>query len=328
MHKTDGLTIQEATELFLVACEADGLRPTSVRFYVDRFKPFVAAFGSKALISVTSTQLRRYFADLQHRGQRWEGHPYIPSQEGGLAPDTVHGHFRAIRRFFNWCIEEHLIEENPVNGIRQKRPRNRIPKGISLDAFEAVFRETEGCGAWKARDRAMVLLLGDTGCRAGGLVNLDVGDVNLEERFVLLTEKGGKQRFSPISDVTADALARYIRIRPQIVKSASETALFISQRTKSRFTSNGVHQLIDRLGKRAGVKENVSLHRWRHAFARWYLMNGGDLSTLSDLMGHSNVEVTRDYYSVFNREELQRKHGQHSMVAVLSRNGGLGDGEE
>jgi integrase/recombinase XerD len=62
------------------------------------------------------------------------------------------------------------------------------------------------------------------------------------------------------------------------------------------------------------VKDNVSL-RWRHAFARWYLLNGGDLSALSDLMGHSSVEVTRQFYAVFNREELRRKHDRHSMIA-------------
>jgi site-specific recombinase XerD len=314
MVKHFALTTAAVTEMFLLSCDADGLRPPSILYYVNRFKPFCEVFGTIELDDITTEDMRLYFANLRSRATRWEDHPYIPPQEGQLAPDTVHGHFRALRRFFNWCVEENLIEESPVKAIKLKRPRNRIPKGISIEAFEAVLAMTEGAGVWKRRDRAIVFFLGDTGCRAGGLANLNVADINLDERFALLTEKGGKQRFTPFSDVTGAALLSYLELRP-LIAPPDQYALFISQRSKARFSPWGLHQLVDRLGKRAGIKENVSLHRWRHAFARWYLINGGDLSTLSDLLGHSSVEVTREYYAVFNREELQRKHQQHSMVA-------------
>ncbi len=317
-ERDEAISVSETVAMFLLACQADGLRPRTVGFYVERMRPFLAVFGTRSLDSIATDDLRQYLASLQSRQVRWENHPYIPPQEGELSPDTVHGHFRAMRRLFNWCLEERLIEDSPLNGVRQKRPRNRIPKGISVEAFEAVLAMTEGDGVWQKRDRALVLFLGDTGCRAAGLVNLNVADVNLDERFALLTEKGGKQRFTPFSELVFQALDAYILARPEIAP-ADEYALFISQRTKGRFTVNGVHQVVDRLGKRAGLKENVSLHRWRHAFARWYLLNGGDLSTLSDLLGHSSVEVTRDFYAVFNREELQRKHNQHSMVARRKR---------
>lgn len=312
----DSLTIHETVEMFLLACQADGLRRRTITTYVTRLGRFQDEYGHRLLEKISTNDVRRFFAELSGETTRWADHPYVPPQKGQLAPHTVHGHFQAVRRLFNWCVEEGLIEESPVSGIRQKRPRTRVPKGISLETFKAVLAMTKGDGVWKRRDRSIVLMLGDTGCRAGGLVNLNVADVNLVERFALLTEKGGKERFTPFSELTRAALSDYLDVRPQVAPP-TENAVFISQRTRGRFTVNGIHQLVDRLGKRAGVDENVSLHNFRHAFARWYLLNGGDLSTLSDLLGHSSVEVTRDYYAIFNREELRQKHDQHSVVGKL-----------
>ena len=316
---TSCLTVSQTIDLFLVACQADGLRDATVQTYLDKLKPLRRAFGEFALASITTDNLRSHFADLSSQTQRWQNHPCVPPKPGGYAPATLYSFFRTVRRFFNWCVQDNLLEKSPVRGIKQKPVRKRVPRGISTEAFTSLLRATGGETVWKLRDRAIVLLLGDTGCRAGGAVNLNVADVNLDEGFVLLTEKGDQQRFSPISPITRDALAEYLNFRTSVLRDTDEEALFVSQRTRSRLTVSGMHQRVDCLGKRAGVRENVALHRIRHAFARWYLLNGGDLSTLSDLMGHSTVEVTREFYAIFNREELRRKHAQHSMVARLSR---------
>jgi integrase/recombinase XerD len=84
----------------------------------------------------------------------------------------------------------------------------------------------------------------------------------------------------------------------------------------------GVNQLLERLKIKAGISGRVNPHAFRHAFAKLYLMSGGDLASLSDLMGHSDVQVTKQFYSVFSQEELKRKHAQHSPLGViLSRDG-------
>ena len=73
--------------------------------------------------------------------------------------------------------------------------------------------------------------------------------------------------------------------------------------------------MLKRRAKQAGVKGHVNPHSFRHAFARDYILSGGDLATLSQLMGHSSILVTKKYYARFNVKELQEKHARHSPVA-------------
>ena len=75
--------------------------------------------------------------------------------------------------------------------------------------------------------------------------------------------------------------------------------------------------MLRRRAKQADVEGRANPHSFRHALAREYLMDGGDLASLSDLLGHSSVEVTKKSYAVFSVAELQAKHARHSPVARL-----------
>jgi len=75
--------------------------------------------------------------------------------------------------------------------------------------------------------------------------------------------------------------------------------------------------MIRRRAKEAGISGRVNPHAFRHAFARDYLLNGGDLATVSELMGHSGLDVTKDNYAIFNVRELQAKHALYSPMARL-----------
>ena len=87
--------------------------------------------------------------------------------------------------------------------------------------------------------------------------------------------------------------------------------------TGAALTTNGVAQMLKRRAKRAGVTGPVNSHAFRHGFARHYLLDGGDLGTLADLLGHSSVEVTKSFYGLFTFEELREKHRRHSPVRGL-----------
>jgi hypothetical protein len=78
--------------------------------------------------------------------------------------------------------------------------------------------------------------------------------------------------------------------------------------------------MLKRRAKRAGVQGRVNPHAFRHAFAREHIKNGGDLATLSQLMGHASVEITKANYAIFTMQELQEKHRRHSPVMRLLGN--------
>jgi len=88
-----------------------------------------------------------------------------------------------------------------------------------------------------------------------------------------------------------------------------------------------VARMLARRAKRAGIAGKVNPHSFRHAFARDFLMSGGDLGALSDLLGHADVLVTKEFYGVLTGEELRRKHEQYSPVKWLTEAQGGSDGD-
>jgi hypothetical protein len=80
-----------------------------------------------------------------------------------------------------------------------------------------------------------------------------------------------------------------------------------------------VIQMLRRVGKRAGVKGRVNPHAFRHAFAREFILNGGDIGTVSQILGHAQISVTKQFYAVWTTEELKGEHDRFSLVSRLNR---------
>ena len=147
------------------------------------------------------------------------------------------------------------------------------------------------------------------------MCGLDVADVHLDGCLVSLTEKGSKSRLVPINPLTADAVRGWLAVRPR----DQGPALFVSLSTSKRgaLTPGGVGQMLQRRARLAGVVGPVNPHSWRHFFAREYLMAGGDLATLADLLGHSDIAVTKANYAIFTVGELRAKHARYSPIAQM-----------
>jgi site-specific recombinase XerD len=310
------MTLLEAMDYFIIACKAEGLAPRTVEWYECRLGPFIGKHGTKHLSDITRHHIRAYIVELQERDNRYKGnHPYKQTIDGGLSPNTIRGHVRAIRRLFSWLVEEGYIEieANPMLGIKLPSLPKQEPKGIDLEDLRKLIAATEGEDPTMKRDRAVVLFLADTGCRLGGLLNLKVDDIDFERNVAIVFEKGAKTRPVPFTAATAEALKHWLEVRP----TDRGNNVFVSMTYPAPLTNSGVRQLLLRLKQRSGAKGRVNPHAFRHGFARQYLLNGGDLGTLADLMGHSDVKVTKDYYAVYTTEELARQHKKYSPITHL-----------
>ena len=137
----------------------------------------------------------------------------------------------------------------------------------------------------------------------------------------MVTEKGDQTRVVFFTARTARALADWLGARSR----DAGPWVFVSLRDPSKaLSARGISHMLRRRGKQAGVKGPVNPHAFRHFFAISWLMAGGDLATLSNILGHSDVSVTVEYYARFNVRELQQKHDLHSPIAGLE---GGEDGE-
>lgn len=166
----------------------------------------------------------------------------------------------------------------------------------------------------KLRNTVIILLMIDAGIRLSELVNLTVDDIDLQRRVAMLNGKGSKVRPVVFGITTAEILERYLSLHS---KFAQCDKLLINTRTYTALKTSGVHSMLNRLKKKAGVTGRVNPHSFRHAFAREYLKNGGDVSILSTLMGHSDVNTTRNFYAVFKTDELADLHLKYSPIDHL-----------
>jgi site-specific recombinase XerD len=268
-----------------------------VESYREKLSYLFHFLGDVPIEGVTVHDLRRYMAHLWDRD---------------LSPFTVAGRVRAFKRLFNFLEAEGAIEDNPARRIKTPSPKRGEPKGISWGDFTALLETTRAGEAIDLRDRAAIMLLFDTGCRVGGLCGLKVEDLDLELRRATVQEKGDETRPVFYRGVTVRALVDWLEVRPD----DKGPWLFVSFKGQcERLTTGGVAKMLKRRGE--GCEGPVNPHAFRHGFARYFLLSGGDLGTLSDILGHSDVSVTKRFYGIFTVDELQEKHDEHSPLARL-----------
>jgi len=296
------MLLSEAIAKFLLACRADGLAARTVESYAYRLKRLEAGLGNMDLSNVSTDDLRAYAADLYN---------------SDLSIHTIHGYIRALKRLFNWLASEGLLSDNPARRVRLPRLPTTAPKAVSLEDARRLLQAARESGEeWEQkRNVALLLFLLDTGCRLGGVVGLTLDDLDLERRVARVQEKGGQWRFVFLSDTTVKALRTWIEARDRIAVDAGN-ALWVARGGRA-LTRYGVQNMLKRLKKRAGIDGPAGAHSFRHRFAISYLTNGGDLASLADLLGHKDIQTTKQYYARFERGELQRLHEMYSPVQQI-----------
>lgn len=296
-------TLNFALREFLLEGQARQFTAPTIEHYRGRLGAFVRWAEQQdafTLRDVTPSLLRAYLVYLQARG---------------LASNTQHTHARALRAFLNFCRREGLIDESPFAKVKMPRA-DKVTKP-ALSSAE-VRRLVAACS--NPRDLALLLVALDTGARASELCALNIGDVNFDTLTVDIRHgKGRKDRTTFIGPRTARALSRYIgKLAP--VATVEGAALFQSETQRNaggRLTRSGIHQIVTRLGKAAGVP-GVHPHRLRRTFAVTCLRGGMDLYTLARLMGHAGIDALRPYVDSIG-DDLQRAHRQAAPVDKLLR---------
>lgn len=316
------MLLSEAIEVLIIAVKADGRSDATVRDYRQKLGALERFLGERPVDEITVDDLRRFSADLHGRMSRFDDHPHRDEVPGGLAAASVAGYVRAVKRLFGFLAEEGKITRNPAERLNIPKLGRGEPKACRLEDFQKLLAATAGDSVVSRRDRALLLFLADTGCRVGGLCGLRLADVDLKRQIARLTEKGDKTRWAPFSEPTREALQAWLAVRPDAPTDRVFVTLGVRVATPW-LSEDGVGEVLRRLKARCGIDGPVNPHSFRHAFAREYLQSGGDLGTLADLLGHSDVNVTWKFYAIFTGEELAAKHARHSPIARLHREGRL-----
>ncbi len=292
-------------DLSLIGVVAPGTR----NLYLRRLRSLLDFLGDVEIERITTSDLRRWRAELAERKERWVNNPYRPPALGGLSPWTIHSYVRIARRFFRWLAEEGYLDQSPAARLELPPLPEEPPKAVSEEDLWRLLDAARD----SPRNYALLCLLADTAARVGAIVALRLEDLDLENRRALVREKGRggrrKARYVYFSERTKEALEAYLRERP----TDDNGYLFVS-RQGGGLTPHAVYQVLRRLAKKAGVRGRFNPHAFRHGWAREALRNGADLGTVSDILGHSSVEVTKRFYARWADDELQERHDKFTWV--------------
>jgi integrase/recombinase XerD len=230
--------------------------------------------------------------------------------EGGARPRSSARQLSSFRRFFRWLVRERGTGEDPTAQISMPKIGRPLPKSLSEDEVESLLDAPDTTDALGYRDRAMLEVLYATGLRVTELVNLRLGQVNLNQGVVRVTGKGGRERLIPLGEESLEWLQQFIGGPREEILLDRQTDFVFPTRRGDRMTRQAFWHIIKRYTERAGIGQELSPHTLRHAFATHLLNHGADLRVVQMLLGHSDLSTTQIYTHVA-RERLRELHARH-----------------
>lgn len=288
------ITVAQAIAAFEKANRADMLEEATIRWYGQLLKR-LETYSNRDIGKVTTENMRDVINLIREE----------------CSPHTRASYVTGFKRFWSWVAAEYGIPD-PMTRIRKGAPPQAIPKAVEIETFLKMFRAIPDTDTG-VRDRAMLVMLADTGLRAMELARLAVEDFDLAKRRAIVRRgKGGRKRVVPFTSYTLALIERWLIYRPLHAKM-----LFCSKQGRD-LTYWGMRQIIRRLADRAGVqKERHNLHAFRHLAGLAALTEGANLIDVKELLGHTNVKTTADFYLIYSDGALAERHDQHSPLKAI-----------
>jgi integrase/recombinase XerD len=272
-----------------------GLAANTVESYerdLRRYAEVLAARGKTQLDDVRTADVAAFLAALRTGDDE---HQSLAASSAGRA-------VVAVRGLHAFALAQGLCGGDPARDVTPPAPPRRLPKAIAISEVERLLDaagSTEDPDPRVLRDRALLEFLYGTGARISEAVALDVDDLDQDlaaDPVVLLSGKGGKQRFVPVGSYAVRALEAYlVRGRPALAVAGrrASPAVFLNARG-GRLTRQGAWGVLGEAAARSGL-DGVSPHTLRHSFATHLLDGGADIRVVQELLGHASVTTTQVY---------------------------------
>jgi site-specific recombinase XerD len=264
-----------ALQEFLASRIAANLSPATISWYKDRLLPFA-----------------RSCPTLPRRPEPIE--TFLATVQG--SPETKFDVYRALKTFFKFISSRRRIP-NPMDAIQPPRRPKTLMATLEANELMRLLQSAQD-----PRDRAILTLIMDNGVRAGEVCSLLKH--NIKQETVVVCGKTG-WREVPISEETR-------RLLLPIAAASPDDHVFHGH--KGPITRHLIYEVVRRHMEEAGIKgPKLGPHRIRHAFGKNYIVEGGDLRSLQEIMGHADIKTT-EKYATLNLTDIIKKHRKFSPL--------------
>lgn len=213
-----------------------------------------------------------------------------------------------VRSFFKFCLREGIIKVNPTINLITPKIDKKLPYFLYLQEVNKLIEAPLKNTIFGIRDRAILELLYGTGIRVGELVNLNICNIDLYEKTIIVFGKGSKERILPLGNPSIRAIQEYLTGRnlfeKKIFVNKNDLKALFLNRLGGRLTTRSIRRIIIKYMKMAGLNKKISPHVLRHSFATHLLEGGADLRSVQELLGHKSLSTTQIYTHI-TKERLK-----------------------
>lgn len=275
----------EYLKLFLEAKKIEGCSERTLTYYKVTIEHLLKQIKTP-IRKVTTEEMRTYLVEYQ--------------KINNCSKVTVDNVRRNISSFFSWLEEEDYILKSPMRRIHKIKTKTVVKETISDEAIEKI---RDHCS--EIRDLAMIDLLYSTGMRVGELVNLNICDIDLEQRECIVYGKGDKERKVYFDAKSKIHLQNYFASRTD-----NNPALFVTlDAPHERLKISGVEIRLRALGRMLGL-EKIHPHKFRRTMATRAIDKGMPIEQVQKILGHSQIDTTMRY-AIVNQNNVKISHQKY-----------------
>ena len=290
--KTDELKHQEELdenismiESFISSKQIEGCSDRTIKYYKEIIDKFNDSFD-KSIKKITTEEIRSYLSNYKEM-----------STCGSTTIDNIR---RVLSSFFSWLEDEDYIIKSPIRRIHRIKTPTTVKEVLTDENLEKLRDECENI-----RDLSLIELLISTGMRVGELVNLNISNLNFEDRSCIVLGKGNKEREVYFDAKTKLHLKEYISKR-----NDTNDALFVSLREPhQRLSISGIELIVRNLGVNTNINK-VHPHKFRRTIATMAIDKGMPVEQVQKLLGHVKIETTM-HYAMVNQSNVKISHRRY-----------------
>lgn len=270
------------SDIFVSAKRVEGCSERTLNYYKTTIDNMLNSVNKK-VNNIETDDLRKYLADYQ-----------LNNQCSKVTIDNVR---RILSSFFAWLEDEDYIIKSPTRRIHKIKTMKTVKETYSDEELEEM---RDSCD--EIRDLALIDFLSSTGVRVGELVNLNIKDIDFENRSCVVLGKGSKQREVYFDARTKIHLQNYLSTRID-----NNQALFVSLlHPFNRLKISGVEIRLRELGNKININR-VHPHKFRRTMATKAIDKGMPIEQVQVLLGHSKIDTTLEYAMV-NQNNVRNSH--------------------
>ncbi|MEB3103737.1 tyrosine-type recombinase/integrase [Ferviditalea candida] len=298
--QTQQITFDQAVRSFILHNRAKNLSPNSLEFYEYNLHYMQKVFQEQNIPldyrNITGKQIKQHFTSYM--------------LDKGLASNTINGRLKSCKAFFTYLYEEKMTAHNVSEQFDLVIAEKKMIQTLTKEQVILLLNQPDRNTFSGLRDYTLMMVLLETGMRIGECIALEIDDVNLKECEIRIKMgKGRKARRVPIQKTCVQVLKSYLAERGEL----ETKALFVNIDNKPLHRRT-IQENIQEYGKAAQITSaRVSPHTFRHTMAKFYIINGGDIFTLQQILGHSSLEMVRYYVELFSTD-IHQQHQKYSPV--------------